>query len=171
MSLILLAISRLAAYGQSILRLKSHTQTTSVRCHSRLQGCLLPFAQAGVLCHWLTPKPHLFAAIRAYRAVCCHSRKQGYYATGTLSKRLDFVPSTRSARRRTTCMPTTAGYVPCLQLFAAIRASRDCSLPFARALGLHHRYIAYINWALSLANRNISTYSAKRCHNLWPCRY
>ena len=90
MRLILLAISRLAAYGQSILRLKSHTQTTSVRCHSREQGCasrgtmslahtqatsvrchsreqgcLLPFAQAGVLCHWLTPKPHLFAAIRA----------------------------------------------------------------------------------------------------------
>ena len=73
----------LAAYGQSILHLKSHTQTTSVCCHLRKQGCLLPFAQAGVHCHWLTPKPNLIAAIRVSRAVCCHSLKQGYYVTGS----------------------------------------------------------------------------------------
>ena len=124
----------------------AHTQTTPVPCHSREQDCLLPFARAG-----------LFAAIRASRRTMSLVHCPNDWTLYRL---------TRSARRRTTCMSTTNGYVPYLQLLAAIRASRDCSLPFARALGLRHRYIAYNNWALSLSNHNISTYSAKHSHNL-----
>ena len=90
----------------------AHTQTTSVRCHSRLQGCLLPFAQTGVLCHWYfvqttglcTVKPdqhdvgqhacpQLLGMSPVYNCslpfaragtVRCHSREHWDYVTGTL---------------------------------------------------------------------------------------